>query len=63
MLSKLRHFIDLSVDHFKKILENIKMRQTKKNSDIKSNLEAINGQVNDTEQLSNLEDRILEITQ
>ena len=58
---------DVNTDHFNKELENIKKTQSKKDnliSEIKSTLETMNSRLNDTEEhISDLEDRIMEITQ
>ena len=56
--------IDLSTDHFNKELETIKTQSKIGNSvsEIKSNLKAMNSRLNDTERLSDLEDRIMQIT-
>ena len=58
---------DVNTDHFNKELENIKKTQSKKDnliSEIKSTLETKNSRLNDTEEhISDLEDRIMEITQ
>ena len=67
MLTELRKSINVNTDHFNKELETIKMTQSKEGnsiSEIKNTLEAINNWINDTEEcISDLEDRIMEITQ
>ena len=67
MLKELRKIIDRNADHCNKELETIKMNQSKVvNSidEIKTSLEAMNSRVNNArEQISDLKDRIMEITQ
>ena len=67
MLTELRKRIDLSKDYFNKVLETIKKTQPKIYSSIfenKSTPEEANSWLNDTEEcISDLEDRIMEITQ
>ena len=67
MQAELRKIVNVNTDNFNKELETIKMTHSKidnSTSEIKSNLEATNGQLNDTEEcISDLEDRIMEIIQ
>ena len=66
MLTKLSHIISLNADHWKKELATIKMNKPKiyhSISEIKSNLEAMNSWLNNTEeQINNLDNRIMKIT-
>ena len=67
MLKELRKAIDRNADHSNKELEFIKMNQSKLDNSIsekKTKLKAMNRKVNNAEvQISDLEDRIMEITQ
>ena len=67
MLTELRKIINRNADHCNKELESIKINQSRtENSiaEIKSNLEAMNSQINDPKKCSSvLENRIMEITQ
>ena len=67
MLKELRKKIDGNADHCNKELESIQENQSKLDSssgEIKTNLEAINGRLNNKEEwISDLEDRIMGITQ
>ena len=67
MLTELRKIINRNADHCNKELESIKINQSRtENSiaEIKSNLEAMNSQLNDPKKCSSvLENRIMEITQ
>ena len=67
MLTELRNIFKRNADHCNKELETIKMNQSKIDNsvtEIKTNLETMNSRLNDTEeQISDLEDRIMEIIQ
>ena len=67
MLKVLGKIINRNVDHCNKELKMIKMNQSKIDNltvKIKTNLEAMNIRLNDTEEwISDLEDRVTEITQ
>ena len=66
ILKELRQIIERNADHCNKEVKTIKMNQSKLDNSIakvKTNLEAMNSRLNDTkEQISDLEDRIMEIT-
>ena len=65
MLTELRKNIDINTDHFNKELETTKMAQSKIDnsiSGIEGDLKAMSSQLNNTEHISDLEDRIMEIT-
>ena len=66
-LKELRKIIDKNADHCNEELETMKRNQSKLDNSIamiKTNLEAMTSRLNDTEeQISDLEDRIMEITQ
>ena len=67
MLTELRKRIDVNSEHFNKELENMIKIQSEMNTsvaEIKNTLEEMNGRLSDTEKhRSDLEDRIMEITQ
>ena len=67
MLTELRKIIDRNADPCNKKVETIKMNQSKTDNsiaEIKTNLEEMNSRLNDTEEgMSDVEDRIMEITQ
>ena len=67
MIKQLRKIIDIKADHCNKELEIIKRSQSKLDSStakIKTSLKAVNNRLNDAEKwISDLEDRVMEITQ
>ena len=67
MLKELRKIIDRNADHCKKELKTIKMNQSKLDNsiaEIKTDLEVMERRLNVTEeQISDLENRIMETTQ
>ena len=67
MLKELRKIIYRKADNCSKELETVKRKQSKLDNsiaEIKTNLEAMNSRLNNTvERISDLEDRIMEITQ
>ena len=67
ILKELRKIIKRNADHCNKVLETIKRNQSKLDNtiaEIETNLEAMNSRLNNTEeQINDLEDRIMEITQ
>ena len=65
MIQNLGHRMEKIQEAFNKDLEEIKSKQTMMNktiNEIKNSLEGINSRINEAEQISHLEDKIVEIT-